>query len=294
MTFRLACRPCEFQPRRDFWSMLYCLCGQEDPNPSFWMELSRRQFLEGCLISAGVLGTGCKSGQRGSLSALPAPAWPAVGPPRHEEVTIVNADSPVPQTHIPVNHVPVPPAAESSARMVGAGALTGLYSRAWWTSVPAIGRRVQPLGRVDRITVHHEGWQPVTFSDATSTRDRLNRIHKFHTGPQRGWGDIGYHFVIDRAGRLIQARDLQWQGAHVRNHNEHNIGIMVLGNFDVQTPSRAQHKRVHQTLRKLTAMYRVPVNRVHTHREFRDANTSCPGRHLQGWMVKLRRGSALT
>ena len=30
--------------------------------------------------------------------------------------------------------------------------------------------------------------------------------------------DVGYHYAVDRAGRVWECRPLTWQGAHVRNH----------------------------------------------------------------------------
>jgi N-acetyl-anhydromuramyl-L-alanine amidase AmpD len=138
---------------------------------------------------------------------------------------------------------------------------------------------------VQRITVHHEGWTPVYFTDKASTAKRLEQIRRSHV--ERGWADIGYHYVIDRAGRVWEGRNISYQGAHVRDQNEHNLGIMVLGNFDLQRPSDAQLTALAQTLRTLTRYYNIPISRVYTHQELN--STTCPGRNLQPRMVAIRR-----
>ena len=134
------------------------------------------------------------------------------------------------------------------------------------------------------ITVHHDGMQPFFEADQTSTAARIEAIRRAHRG--RGWGDIGYHFVVDRAGRVWEARSTSYQGAHVKDHNFANIGVVALGNFDQQQPSRAQLNTVQHLLGELMNSYGVPTSRVRTHQEW--AATACPGRHLQEYMNTSR------
>lgn len=143
---------------------------------------------------------------------------------------------------------------------------------------------------INRITIHHEGHTPVWFTDEPSTRARLEQVRSIHTRDRR-WGDIGYHYVIDRAGRVIEGRSVAYQGAHVSNQNPHNVGVMLLGNFEKQSPSQAQLTALQSTLRHLMAKYRVPVKRVYTHREL--GPTVCPGRNLQPRIASLRSSGAL-
>jgi len=143
---------------------------------------------------------------------------------------------------------------------------------------------------VSRITVHHEGYTPVWFTDEASTRARLEQVRTIHTR-DRHWGDIGYHYIIDRAGRVIEGRNIAYQGAHVKQQNPHNVGVMLLGNFEKQVPSSAQLAGLQRTLRHLMLTYRVPVKRVYTHREL--GPTACPGRNLQPRVASLRTSGAL-
>ena len=117
------------------------------------------------------------------------------------------------------------------------------------------------------------------------TADRIEKIRKFHTG-KNGWGDIGYHYIVDRAGRVWEGRPIQYQGAHVKNNNEHNLGILVLGNFDKQRPTDAQMKSLYNTAAALSKHYRIKKASVRSHKEIN--TTACPGKNLQNKMNALR------
>lgn len=56
---------------------------------------------------------------------------------------------------------------------------------------------------------------------------KVDAIRAWHK--QRGWRDIGYHYVIDRDGTAADGRPLEQIGAHVKGHNRGTIGICLLG-----------------------------------------------------------------
>ena len=122
------------------------------------------------------------------------------------------------------------------------------------------------------------------------TAELLDSIRRYHVHGLR-WADIGYHYVIDRTGRVWEGRPLTFQGAHVRDKNEHNIGVMVLGNFEIQRPSEAQLDRLAKFTRELRLRHAVSVSEIRSHREW--AATACPGRHLQPQFVAMRANGAI-
>jgi hypothetical protein len=130
---------------------------------------------------------------------------------------------------------------------------------------------------VQRLTIHHDGMPPVSLRSRGDIAARIDQIRVSHT--QRGWGDIGYHFVVDPNGNIWEGRPLSWQGAHVGGQNEGNVGVLVLGNFQEQRPTGQQIGAVDNFVVDLMSRYRISVHRVHTHREL--AKTECPGRNLQ-------------
>ncbi len=228
------------------------------------MNLTRRDML---LASIGLLAGGCTTRSTHPLSQRSSPSgWhePIVSVPPH-----------------PISQ-PVPPS--SPIAQVAADPLAAL-ARSKWTNKSPIGRKVKPMNGIRKITVHHEGWKPFYSLDARTTANRIEQIRRIHVH-DRGWGDIGYHYVLDRAGRLWQGRPLHLQGAHVKDHNEHNLGVMVLGNFDRQDPSKQQIDHLGFVLRALVRRHGTPVYRVKTHKELMP--TACPGRKLQPIVSRMR------
>lgn len=114
--------------------------------------------------------------------------------------------------------------------------------------------------------------------------DHMGR--KDHNNGKR-WADIGYHYVIDPQGRIWEGRPTNLQGAHVKDTNEHNLGIMCMGNFDQQAPSAAQVAALDAFVVDQMRRYRVPITRVYTHQELN--RSACPGRNLQAYMLQTRR-----
>ena len=112
-----------------------------------------------------------------------------------------------------------------------------------------------------------------------------------HHQSQNGWGDIGYHFLIDPAGRIWTGRPLQWQGAHAGDSakNHANVGICLLGNFvrDGQgPPADVQLRALASLLATLCVRYDVPANQVLTHQELK--TTDCPGPYVQVAVERIR------
>jgi len=55
-------------------------------------------------------------------------------------------------------------------------------------------------------------------------------IRQWHL--DRGWSDIGYHFVVELDGTVYDGRPLEIAGAHARGHNSQSIGICYVGGVD--------------------------------------------------------------
>lgn len=58
----------------------------------------------------------------------------------------------------------------------------------------------------------------------------VKEIRQWHL--ERGWKDIGYHYVIRRDGTLEVGRPIELPGAHVRGHNKNSVGICLVGGTD--------------------------------------------------------------
>jgi hypothetical protein len=162
----------------------------------------------------------------------------------------------------------------------------GIIPRSAWTRVGPNMATIDPMGGVRLITFHHSGDpKPFAATDYVATAQHLEYVREYHRS--RNFQDIGYHFAIDRAGRVWQLRSLAYQGQHVRYNNEHNIGIVVLGNFDLQGMTQAQKDRIKIFGAVVRKQYGLPISRVYTHQEI--VSTVCPGHDMQPYMVQVRR-----
>lgn len=227
------------------------------PREAAFFAPGRRGFL---LLGLGLL-AGCA--HHTAMAPLPAPPWPEVD----------QEPLPKPRTSAATPVPPPPPVT------------VGVLPRSAWTREGADLANLNAMAPIRYITVHHDGMEPFWATDREVVAAHLEEIRRMHR--RRGWADIGYHFAIDRAGRVWAARPLKYQGAHVKDHNPGNIGIVVLGNFEQQAPSAAQLAALQAHLRQLMRTFRVSAGNVQSHQEW-GAPTACPGRGLQVQLEAMR------
>lgn len=105
------------------------------------------------------------------------------------------------------------------------------------------------------------------------TVDDIRRWHR-----QRGFSDIGYHYIVHRNGHVEEGRDVDLVGAHCTGHNAHSIGICYIGGMDSanekpkDTRTLQQKAMLMSTLIDLKKLY--PNAKIYGHRDF--ANKACP------------------
>ncbi len=160
----------------------------------------------------------------------------------------------------------------------------GVIARAAWTRQGPAIHLAEPMHGIHSITVHHDGMSPFQTTNQSEAMERLELIRQAHRG--LGWADIGYHYAIDPAGRVYACRPLELQGAHVRDHNHHNMGVVMLGNYERQTPTPESVRALHGFIVSRMHAFGVRAGRVYTHQELRPS--ACPGRSLQARMVEAR------
>lgn len=115
----------------------------------------------------------------------------------------------------------------------------------------------------------------------------VDTIRQWHVR-DRGWRDIGYHFVVQLDGTVNPGRPIEIQGAHVRGHNKGSIGICYIGGIedkknengnwvakDTRTPE--QKEGLDRLLRELMQLY--PEATLHGHNEF--SAKACPSFDVQ-------------
>lgn len=143
---------------------------------------------------------------------------------------------------------------------------------------------IDPMGLVQRITVHHTALLPGMKSK--SDAEFVNHVYKYHT-KQKGWADIGYHYLIGRDGHLYEGRLEKYQGAHAgKNNNERNLGVALIGDFNQKSPSSNQLRTLEVFLREKMSEYGVSPNKVFGHKDLKA--TECPGDFLYRDLQKLK------
>ena len=123
-----------------------------------------------------------------------------------------------------------------------------------------------------------------TFADMDIGAKEIYQWHR-----QRGWSEIGYHYVIRRSGEVEAGRPENKPGAHVAGHNTGSIGICLVGgkarardnpcNF-----TRQQWSALENFVRILTLEY--PQAEVLGHTDL-DAGKSCPTFNVKAWAAGL-------
>lgn len=140
---------------------------------------------------------------------------------------------------------------------------------------------------IDEIIVHCTATRPDWWETRT-TSQKVAEVKKWHTSAPNNWDDIGYHYLIDRNGTVVQGRPLEKAGAHTQGHNAKSIGISLFGGHGSNaTDSFDQHFTTEQdlALRNLISELEVrfpTIKKVSGHNEY--ANKACPGFNVTNWL----------
>ena len=105
-------------------------------------------------------------------------------------------------------------------------------------------------------------------------------IRQWHL--DRGWSDIGYHYIIYLDGTIKEGRPVERQGAHVRGYNKNSIGIAYVGGCDANmspkdTRTTAQKIAIWDLVTEL--MNKHINSTLHGHNEF--SSKACPSFDVQ-------------
>lgn len=122
------------------------------------------------------------------------------------------------------------------------------------------------MRKVNTIAIHH-----------SQNRKSFQEIKDLHVNGYK-WDDIGYHFVIDKKGNVLNGRNIYKIGAHVYGHNKNSIGICLIGNFDIEFPNKSQLISLNNLIKDLKNKYNI--KEVKMHRDFPNANKTCPGKNF--------------
>ncbi len=189
-----------------------------------------------------------------------------------------------------------------------AGAAPPIAGRGAWGARPP--RQASGVASSFKMAFVHHTTGPNGYSAGDVPR-MIRAMQAYHMDAN-GWGDIGYHFLVDRFGRVWEGRAGSMHqpviGAHAQGFNNGSVGVAVLGTFTGAAPSPPSVDGVAQvvgwTLGKAgvdpmshTTMTSAGSDRYRAGRTVRfptvaghrDAkSTACPGRRLYDQLPQIR------
>lgn len=169
---------------------------------------------------------------------------------------------------------------------------------------------------VQKLVVHHTAGVNNDRNPAATVR----AIYHYHAVTQR-WGDIGYNFLVDEAGRIYKGRHSHSgdsgadtitgensarrgvTGAHAKDYNAGSVGVALLGTFSDRDATPAARRSLEDLLAwkafrhnidpQGTATYTSPISgrqrvfpNIAGHRDV--GSTQCPGGVFYGTLPELR------
>jgi len=116
----------------------------------------------------------------------------------------------------------------------------------------------------------------------------VKEITEWHK--ERGWLACGYHFIIDRHGKLEIGRQEDAIGAGVRGHNLDSIHICMVGGVDENLKPEdnftiIQYNTLRNTLLLLRSRY--PETIIMAHNEL-DKKKACPSFDLDTFLAVIK------
>lgn len=137
---------------------------------------------------------------------------------------------------------------------------------------------------IREIVVHCSATRSDWMAEASLGR-KVEEIRAWHKA--NGWADIGYHWIIDRDGKVMAGRPETKIGAHVSGHNSGTLGICLIGGHgSAETDAFADHFTTKQdvALRQLIDQIgaRTGIRKVSGHNEY--AAKACPGFNVTSWI----------
>ncbi len=146
-----------------------------------------------------------------------------------------------------------------------------------------------------KIIIHHTATPNDPKQDPAAT---VRAVYYYHA-VTRGWGDIGYNYLIDRLGNIYEGRKggEGVVGGHDYGFNEGSVGISLIGDFQTEPPTDAMMNALARLVAWICDRYGIdPTGRsifrdldlpnIAGHRETK--STTCPGDQVQNRLPALR------
>jgi hypothetical protein len=174
-----------------------------------------------------------------------------------------------------------------------------VISRAAWGANESWMTWAPQYQNVQAMAVHHT----VTSDGGLDPAAIVRAIYAFHALPEpdgRGWGDIGYNYLVDASGRIYEGRygGPRVIGHHAGDpHNAGTVGISLIGNYEDAPVSAAMYDGLTTFLADQCVAFGVdPLGQTYLadrwlptifgHRDV--SATACPGQYAYTLLPSIR------
>lgn len=138
---------------------------------------------------------------------------------------------------------------------------------------------------VREIVLHCSDTRPDWMASA-GLAAQVAEIRRWHV-QDRGWKDIGYHWIIGRDGKVLSGRSETTIGAGVEGHNSGVIHAVLIGGHQSSENDRfdqhftpAQNITVRQVIQGISM--RTQIKLIAGHNDY--AAKACPGFRVSTWL----------
>ena len=164
---------------------------------------------------------------------------------------------------------------------------------------------VQKSTKINKLFVHHTANLNVDQNkdgviDQTDEEIALRGIYYYHS-IVRGWGDIGYNYIVGPTGTVYEGRfgGDRVVGAHAVWRNISSVGVSAMGNFEEEKLGDIQRAGIAKALAYLSKKYSLDPTgttffygkntpTIQGHRDSDEASTACPGKDIYSQLDTIR------
>lgn len=148
--------------------------------------------------------------------------------------------------------------------------------------------------KISKFFIHHTA----TSKNLDNPQQAIRDIYYWHA-ISRGWGDIGYNYIIDQRGNIYEGRygGDGVIGAHAGPGNNGSIGIAVLGNYEEGEVPAPVIESISALIKAKSAKYGIDTMgssmfrgemrpNIMGHRDM--MSTTCPGANLYAMLPTIK------
>lgn len=133
--------------------------------------------------------------------------------------------------------------------------------------------------KIKKIHIHHAALRSTILFTGKNHQNIVDEIRRWHVD-ERGWNDIGYHYVIFPDGIMMTGRPVEKKPASIKFHNRGAIAICLWGDYDVEIPEIQMLYSAGRLCTNIIENFNLNLKAdIIFHREY--SLKTCPGKNIR-------------